>query len=280
MSLDPVKRKIRVLDVPEESSPLSAETNNTIDETKQSLSDVNVWEIKGLPSRGVFYQFPLTGRPLTVLEVKRTTSISSDNIDEIIDTILASAVSGINVDDILVDDKLYILYWLRAQTFINDGFDIPYTCPTCKASAPYHFSVNNIEQNYLAEDFEFSQLEFINPLDNAKIKYHPRTIGDEKKVKYFINKMKNIANLDIDLLNIAIQISEINGEHVFLENAYNYLIKDSQNFAVLLSNMNTCSCGIAELFTVKCSNCKEAGFVPITFQSSFMLPTYNAKRNT
>ena len=236
---------------------------------------VNTWQITDLPSRGLFYANTISGRPLEVLEVKRTTTITAENVDEIIDSILASVISGISPQNICVNDKLYILYWLRAQTFINDGFKVPYYCPHCKKIETYHFKISDMEQNFIAEDFDMSTFTFINPLDNRTITFLPRTIGDEQQVKYFIQNMKN-TKLDQDILNIAIQIKTINGEPAKLEDSYNYLLSDPQSFAVVATYMSKAEFGLADNFKVTCSSCKEAGEVPISFQSNFMLPTYIA----
>lgn len=239
------------------------------------IPEVNTWVIDDLPSRSVFYNGKtLIGRPLTVLEVKKITSITADNVDEIIDGVLKSAVSGIDINDICVGDKLYILYWLRAQTFINDGFRVPYTCDICEKQSTYHFTVANMEQNYLNPEFNMSWLTFTNPLDNKIISYYPRTINDENKARYFFGKMSKSIPLDIDLLNIAIQIKTIDNNPVNLTEAYNYLLKDSQNFSILASYMSRTEFSISPYFTITCDECGEHGHTAISFRPEFLFPTY------
>jgi hypothetical protein len=73
----------------------------------------NYWAINGLPSNYLLYPkgTQILGRPLKVLEVKKLSSINEENADFIINDILKRTIKGINIDNLLVADKLFIILW-------------------------------------------------------------------------------------------------------------------------------------------------------------------------
>ena len=78
-------------------------------ESKPEL-DGNYWPIENLPSKYKLYPpgTKLYARPLKVLEVKMLSSLTNENFHHIITEVLKKTVKGIEVENLLVADKLFI----------------------------------------------------------------------------------------------------------------------------------------------------------------------------
>lgn len=264
---------LKIEDVPEKTV---RKKNTQVKET------VKNWEITGLPSRGITYGgAKLYGRPLNTLEVKKLATINEENYEDVIDAVLRSVLTGIPYEDILSTDKFYCIFWLRAQTFIDEGFAQEYTCIHCKKKTSYLFSIESMEVQSLTEDFTESDYTFTSPITGDEIVWHFATIADQLKVRKFKEDMKKIApNMDSDLLGLASQIDTINGKRPMLEEKYQYLYSNPQNFAVILSYLSKYSCGLQEDFKVKCNLCGGLNPMGISFRTDFMLPEYKFRRDT
>ncbi len=92
-----------------------ATKNSLTKEKEEKKSKTNFYRIDGLPSLGKLYpeETVIEGRPLRVLEVKKLTTLSEENANYVINDVIRNCIMGINLDDLLVADKLYIVFWLR-----------------------------------------------------------------------------------------------------------------------------------------------------------------------
>ena len=69
-----------------------------------------------LPSKGLLYKNDITVKKLTTLDIKNLSTVTSDNIDGVMNGILARNVSGVQVNDILVGDKI----WFKNQDALRE----------------------------------------------------------------------------------------------------------------------------------------------------------------
>ena len=99
----------------------------------------NFWEITDLPSKFKLYApgTKILARPLKVLEIKMLSTLNTDNINFVLNDIIGRCVTGIRVEDICTADKLYIIFWLRANTYRDSSYSIDFVCPDCKAKGKY-----------------------------------------------------------------------------------------------------------------------------------------------
>ena len=87
-----------------------------------------------LPSEGLFYPGELYGQSLKIIDNYTLDAIAADKMDAIngVTTILGRRVRGIAPLDVLTIDEPYILHWLRASSFPENGLPYPgYDCPHC-----------------------------------------------------------------------------------------------------------------------------------------------------
>lgn len=249
---------------------------------KVSKSD-NYFEITGLPSKMRFYPegTVIEGRPMKVLEAKLLSSLSEDNFDKIVNEVLTRTIRGINVQDLIVADKYFIVFWLRANTYKDSSYTMKFDCPHCNKkdkNAPeseYNFGLDCLNVNHLKAEFDF-KTELSLPQEKTKLLFRLPTITDETKLADF---KKNIANsmMDIDdeILQVANVIASIDGESQSLLSKYNFLTElFPGDYAYIESYIESFDIGISESMDVKCNKCGGTSPVGITFQKEFFLPKF------
>ena len=69
-----------------------------------------------LPSKGKYYSNDLYVKKLSTIDIKNLSTLTADTIDGVMNSIIAHCVQGINVNDILVGDKYWLVFYLRNLT--------------------------------------------------------------------------------------------------------------------------------------------------------------------
>lgn len=257
---------------------------NPIEQLIQSNPTVpteNYWVIDNLPSKCLFYEpgTQIVGRALKTLEVKQLTTIDESNADYIINSIIDKAVKGIKVDDLLVADKLYILFWLRANTYRESGLSVSFNCPSCRAISTYDFTLDCLDIKSCEDDIDYDS-ELILPASQQTVKFRFKRIKDENKIASFLAKNKNLhTKYDLDILNIAGVISHINGEESnSLFNNYEFLVNlEPVDYAYILSGLEYIDIGVSDRLSVVCNKCGGHTHTGVSFRPDFFIPTYQFK---
>jgi len=246
-------------------------------------SEPNMMVVEGLPSRGIFYPngTVIKARPLKVIEVKKLSTLNETNADHIINDIVRRATTGIAVDDLLVADKLYIVFWLRANTYNEAGYTIEFKCSRCEQDSSYEFSLNNLDVKYLPENANKNSLQVLLP-DGTEIVWSlPRVRDERQKTKFHTSFETLLPEIDDEILAQAVNIDTINGKDVDLLEKYNWLINlKTTHYSILLTEMEKFECGIKPILNVTCKKCGGTAPVAVTFRDEFFLPRYKAEANS
>jgi len=247
-------------------------------ETLQEKSE-SFFEIDDLPSRNYFYPegVVIEGRRLKVLEAKKLASINEVNYNSVINDVLRRCIRGIDINDLLVEDKLFLIFWLRANTYRSSGYEIDFECPLCGGKSSYHFELDKLNVKYLKEDFSDDDLVLTLPESGDVIKYNFLRVRDEKKSEQFKKQFGNIvSDLDSDLVDVTQLIDTINDEKLKPVDVYNYLIEElnPDDFSYLLSYIKEKGCGVENYVTVDCPHCGGAPDIGVVFLGDFFLPEY------
>ena len=255
-------------------------------------------EITGLPSKGQLYkkEAKIYARALKILEIKQLTNMDEDNYGFIIDNVLqkTTILHNIEYNDLLIADKLFIIFWQRANTYQGDGFSVDFACSSCidnkviedqqagiesteeslrEASvSKYDFSVENLQLTDIKEDY--------NPNTEIELKgcgsvvtMYQHTVATEKAIGKI--KMSNeIPNFDADILNLASVISSIDGKPVDIKTAYCFIVNDitPPDFIVLEKYKTEYDINISPTLSVTCNKCGGEVEAPLTFRPDFFLP--------
>ena len=125
------KTKEKVNEKLPEENQIIAKENPGVEPAQEA--PMGFFPIVDLPSRYKLYPkgTKIFGRPLRVLEVKQLSQMGEDNSGTVINSVLKSATVGFNVNELLVSDKVYILFWLRANTYRDSGYRVDFECLKC-----------------------------------------------------------------------------------------------------------------------------------------------------
>ncbi len=236
----------------------------------------NYWEITDLPSKFKLYEpgTKIMARPLKVLEIKMLSTLNTDNINFVLNDVISRCVTGIKVDDICTADKLYIIFWLRANTYKDSSYSIDFQCPDCKAKGQYDFHLDKLKINYIKDSYD-EQKDIVLPSERV-IKIRQLRITDEIRLTNFEKTNANsLANFDTDLLHAATLISEIDGKKVSMLTAYDFISKaEPDDYSYIISYVNHYEFGIDPSIEASCKKCGGAAQVAVTFRPEFFISKY------
>ena len=199
----------------------------------------NYTVIEGLPSKGRLYPEGtlIKARPLKVIEVKKLASLTDSTANYVINDILNSCVRGIDVNNLYLADKVFIIFWLRSQSFKDPNYVVNFKCSNCKKESDYHFEIDTVTVTHLDEEFDNNLT-----LPNGDVLYIDfLTVADELAVSSFNNKNAIILEhsdieIDSDLLSLSFMIKSINGNAMIDFDRYKYLYDmDPQEYSFITS---------------------------------------------
>lgn len=226
-----------------------------------------------LPSSGKYYEEQLMGRPLGAMEIKQLSGMNQKNATIIVDQVLKSSTSGVNFEDILLADKMYIVFWLRQNSYKRSDYTMNYECTECETKVSSKFSLSDLEIMQQNEEVNFEIL-----VGEKKFVVKYRTVEDENQVKKFMKKNSDsIISFDEDWLEIASAIVSIDGKELPLLRKYQYLTNPlefgADDYAELTSGINKIAIGVKPVVKMKCPKCGGFSDALIPFRPDYFLPT-------
>ena len=255
----------------QEASPMEELTR----EVDKDVIDGNYWPIDNLPSK--FRLYPkgtkIFARPLKVLEVKMLSSLTNDNFHHVITEVLKKSVRGIDIDKLLVSDKLFIIFWLRANTYKNSGYTVDFSCDICHTESTYEFEIDNLDIIDIKDDYDPNNIIKL-PQSGDEIATKQLTIRDENNVKNFLTRNKrSLTEFDEEILTLANLIKTINGKEESLTTKYDYIVEMGPiDFGKIESYLNHYDMGISPIMNVTCKNCGGLADLAVSFRSDFFVP--------
>lgn len=248
-------------------------------EQVKTNAPMGFYPIKDLPSKYKLYPAGtvISGRPLRVLEVKQLSQMGSENSTIVINGVLRTAIRGIDVENLLMADKIYILLWLRANTYKDSGYRVDFTCTKCKKPSDYYFNLDALEIEYIKDDYVDGS-PIVLPICKDKVILGYQKVSDVTEMENF--KTKKLTNIlaeeyDDDILNLASLISSVNEKVMSFKQKYDYLTSlDAGDYSVLETEQDKNEIGVSTLIRVKCSLCGELSFAGLSFRPEFFVPKY------
>lgn len=221
-----------------------------------------------LPSRGRYYPEDIYVKKLSTLNVKNLATIDEKNIMSVINGVLKSCLFGIDVNKILVGDKVWIIFYLRAYTYNDIPFKIRGKCDHCESILTFDYRLENLQVQYLEEDLpEFFQVGD----DKVKVKFP--TISTETEINKLKTNEQVVEDLLPDVLDMASYFVELNGKPMTLIQAYRYILNlDAVDFSKLTNDLNPYIFNAFPYAKFTCPICGEEVTLPIAFVPSFFLP--------
>lgn len=113
---------------PLEPQPLKQEKPNVVKNEPVTTYD-NFIPIQNLPSKGLFYRNKLHGQALKMEDLIQIQSMDDSNLIPNFTEIYSRRLRGVDAEEILTADELYIALWLRASSFPDsDHYKGGFTC--------------------------------------------------------------------------------------------------------------------------------------------------------
>ena len=269
--------------------------------TQNILDNKNYVPINLIPSKyRLDYNNVLEVRSLTVQEVKRLADIDENNSIHIMNDIISKCCKNVPIDEMYLGDRLFLILWIRYNTFPNAKYKVPFTCPKCGDST-FHFKMDNLNVDYLDDGYD-PELEILtNKGDTIRLSH--LKVKHEKEIERFKNKKEiriqyTEQDLDTELLALASMITEINGKSTLIEResvvdgdysivtnlskTFPFVIDgglDTDDFVSILSYIQKYKIGINPVMHVTCEKC--AGEFPMGFMFSpqFFIPQSEVRTN-
>ena len=161
-----------------------ADPKNILAELLKNVQDKIAWVDLELPSRG----FTNGGvgtvqiRPFTFEDEKILRGITKvSEGSAVVSKLISRCLKGIDYADLLIVDKNYILYKLRAMSYGED-YKIQATCPECAYESHLTVGLNDLPVKY-AESLEDLQRKFTLPDSEVEVVLHTLTTKDENLIE-------------------------------------------------------------------------------------------------
>lgn len=228
-----------------------------------------------LPSKGKYYTSDIFVRKMNAKEIKDLSLVNQENANSIFNNIISACVTGIELNKILLNDKIWMIYYLRDITYNGMPFKIRSKCPECNKNVVLDYTLSNLVVTYADKDLP----EFIELPNGDKITPSYPTIGTEIQINRKKNDPNIILAIDEEIMTICAHITEINGEHVTLMEAYEYFADEENakgsgfDFASFVHSMAPYVFGAKPVGKFECS-CGHEIYETIPLTPDFFLPKF------
>tara|TARA_R110000824_G_scaffold40353_21_gene121139 strand:- start:238 stop:996 length:759 start_codon:yes stop_codon:yes gene_type:complete len=135
-----------------------------------------------LPSKNKFYKLlnpsdPITLRPMTFEDEKAIVSNKNASKD-VLNILLGRCMTNINISDLLLFDKLYLLMKLREISY-GSIYKADITCPACRTDNKVAFDLSDLEIKYVEDDM-VNPVSLHLPVLKKTIKVNLPRVSDER----------------------------------------------------------------------------------------------------
>lgn len=226
-----------------------------------------------LPSRGKLYpDIPIYVKKLTPVNAKNLAAIDANNINKVINNVLATSIWSspeFDYTKIFTGDKLWLIFYIRSITYNDMPFRLRGECKECGNICNYDFTLNNLDIQYLDKKIP----EYIELSNGDKIEIAFSTIATENAENQLKNRQDISIEINPELLEIATYVKKVNDVELSLFKAYEYISNiDAMTFAEFANEVSE------YLFCTKpeakftCPKCGEEIYLPMPFIPTFFLP--------
>lgn len=133
-----------------------------------------------VPSKSKFYNgAKLILRPMT-FEDEKAMVLAKKNKGDVINILLGRCLQGVNVLDLLIIDKLYLILKLREISY-GDNYTATVACVKCQSDNRLNFTLSDLPVTPI-DDSVKEETELTLPVTKVKIKVRIPTVQDEKYV--------------------------------------------------------------------------------------------------
>lgn len=231
---------------------------NALDELFRDVSEESLI-VDGLPSRGKFYS-NFQGIELTALKFLDEQKIlnSKDANVDIVSKLLEKSMTGVNVDDLLSMDKMYLLMKVRELSY-GDSYDFTITCNNCNSEIKTSLNLSeHLNLTMIPEDLEDPRDIHLPKLKKKVTVRFPRS----REESFFKNADESYKNMYRFVLAV-----DGNTDPVFISKALKRMhIMDIKK---IISEIGKNEYGVNPKFIFECPECSFRETMAIPMDVSF-----------
>jgi len=216
-----------------------------------------------LPSRNKFYNLEdgakhVVVRPMTFADEKALVSTKHANID-ILNLLLSRCVSNIDINSLLIMDKLFLIMKLREISYGSE-YTVAINCPSCRRENKVTFDLSILQTRFVEDDFEIPVSVNL-PILKKKVTVRLPRVEDEKYLQ----------NVELGSANMWRFIESIDGhtKKTIVSGVLSKLpIKDIH---AILKVMNSENYGIDPNVRFACSYCSHHEAMELPISADFFI---------
>jgi hypothetical protein len=243
--------------------------NPESDNLKQDVVDsilenlpVEVETEVSLPSKGRFYSLPnpaagVSVRPMTFEDEKSLATIKKSDKVEPVNYLLSKCVNNLNINELLLMDKLFLLYKIREISYGTD-YKAVISCPKCFQDSEVTIDISKLLLNEVPDDLSDPRKIELPALKKSVTLRFPR-LRDEKYLNFIENK-------NIQLWRFIEDIEGHTDKQVIAKVLEKLPLKDMH---VLVSELMKPEYGLDSKINFICGDCEAETVVNIPIGENF-----------
>ena len=215
--------------------------------------------ITELPSRGKFYEGfqGVEVEALTFLDEQKILNSKDGNID-IVSKLLDKSLKGVNVEDLLAMDKMYLLMKVREVSY-GDNYEFNITCPGCGSEIKTSLTLSeHLNMTQVPDDLEDPrEIE----LPRLKVKAQVRFPRSREEV--FLSDSEEVYK---NMYRFVVSIDG-NPDPVFISKALKLM--HIQDIKKLITEINKGEYGVNPRFIFECPECSHTETMAVPMDVGF-----------
>jgi len=224
-----------------------------------SNSTEDTLTITDLPSKGKFYAGfqGVEVKALTFLDEQKILN-TRDSKADIVSKLLEKSVEGVDIDNLLFMDKMYLLMKVREVSY-GDNYEFNITCPACASEIKTSLSLSeHLNMTQVPDDLEDPR-EIHLPKLNVKAQVRFPRSREEPLLKDPEESYKNMYRFVISING--------NSDPVFVSKALKRM--HLQDIKKIISEINKEGYGVNPKFIFECPECTHSETMAIPMDVSF-----------
>ena len=215
--------------------------------------------ITELPSKGKFYPGfqGVEISPLTFLDEQKILGVKDGNTD-IVSKLLEKSVVGVNVDDLLSMDKMFLLMKVREVSY-GENYVFNITCPACASE----IKTSLVLSEHLNMTQVPDELEDPREIHLPKLKVKAQVRFPRSKEEVFLSTPEDVYK---NLYRFIVSIND-NPDPVFVSKALKRM--HIQDIKKLISEINKGEYGVNPRFIFECPECSHSETMSVPMDVSF-----------
>ena len=235
--------------------------SDAVNDLLKNIGGINEWMRLDLPSRGKSYRDhdgTVQIKAFTYKEEKKLRSIRKINqANNVIKSLFADCVQGLDYDSMTLEDKNYVLFKLREISY-GDKYIITADCTDCSAENRLNLLISEIPVEYAPDDFE-EPMEITLPDSDQVVKYVKPRAKDEPY-------MEDMVTLTENLWRFALSV----GIHADKKILRQFFEKTTvRDIAFFRENISKTHYGFTKKIAFDCASCGETIETFVPFNESF-----------